>query len=119
VVDDQVGRPTAAADLAGFILANAGRLAGAPAGDAAFGVFHFANAGEVSWRGFAEAILADAMGDAAPAVQPIATAEFPTPARRPAYSVLDTGRLERTFGYRPRGWREALAEIIAELKVAA
>jgi dTDP-4-dehydrorhamnose reductase len=114
VVDDQLGRPTAAADIAGLILDLAPRLAQAPAGAPEFGVFHFANAGEVTWRRFAEAIFAEAGVDKA--VEPITTADFPTPARRPSYSVLDTTRLERTFGIAPRPWREALAEIVAELK---
>jgi len=119
VVDDQFGRPTSAADLAGFVLAEAPRLAAAEAQDPRFGLFHFANAGETTWRRFAETILAQAMGEAAPKVEPITTAEFPTPARRPARSTLDTGKLERVFGYRPRPWSEALADITAELKVAA
>ncbi|HEY8573744.1 dTDP-4-dehydrorhamnose reductase [Phenylobacterium sp.] len=115
VVDDQRGRPTAAGDLARFVLSQAERLAKGKAGDPCYGLFHFANAGEVSWRGFAEEILRQAMGASAPPVQPITTAEYPTPATRPAYSVLDTGKLERTFGYTPRPWREALSEILAEL----
>ena len=119
VVDDQHGRPTAAADLAGFILDNAAALAAAEGGDRRFGVFHFANAGPTTWRRFAEAIVGEAMGAAAPAVTPIATADFPTPAKRPANSVLDTGKLEAAFGYTPRPWRAALADIVAELKVAA
>ncbi|HSV03699.1 MAG TPA: dTDP-4-dehydrorhamnose reductase [Phenylobacterium sp.] len=119
VVDDQSGRPTSAADLAGFILANAAALAAAPTGDPRFGLCNFANAGETTWRGLAEAAVAEALGDAAPAVTPIATAEFPTPARRPARGALDTHRLETLFGYSPRPWREALRDIVAELKVAA
>jgi dTDP-4-dehydrorhamnose reductase len=114
VVDDQLGRPTAAADIAAFILAQAPALAAAPAGDPRWGVFHFANAGQVTWRGFAAAIVAEAGLDVE--VLPITTAEFPTPARRPAYSVLDTGKLERTFGLVPRPWSQALADIVAELK---
>lgn len=119
VVDDQLGRPTSAADLAGFILDQAPGLAAARGDDSRWGVCHFANAGAVTWRRFAEAIVRDALGAAAPIVTPITTAEFPTPARRPANSVLDTGRLEAVFGYRPRPWRDALGDILAELKVAA
>jgi dTDP-4-dehydrorhamnose reductase len=118
VVDDQFGRPTAAADLAGFVLAAAPRLAAAKAGDPVFGLFHFANAGETTWRGFAQAILDLALGPAAPRVDPITTAERPSPARRPGRGTLDTGKLERTFGYQPRPWREPLAEILAELPQA-
>jgi dTDP-4-dehydrorhamnose reductase len=114
VVADQFGRPTAARDLARFILSQAERLAAAPAGDPAFGVVHFANAGEVSWKGFAEAIFELAPG-AAPEVGGIPTADYPTPARRPLRGTLDTGKLERVYGVTPRPWREALAEIVAEL----
>jgi dTDP-4-dehydrorhamnose reductase len=116
VVDDQHGRPTAAADLAGFMLREAPRLAAAQAGDPVFGVFHFANAGETSWRGFAQGIFDLALGAEAPPVAPITTAERPAPARRPLRATLDTGKLERNFGYDPRPWREPLAEILAELK---
>lgn len=119
VVDDQFGRPTAAADLAAFVLAQAPRWAAAQAGDPVFGLTHFANAGETTWRGFAQGIFQLALGDKAPAVAPIATAERPSPAQRPVRGTLDTGRLERVFGYRPRPWREALADIVSELGHAA
>lgn len=115
VVDDQFGRPTSAADLAGFVLAQAPRLAAAKAGDPAFGLFHFANAGETTWRGFAQGALELALGAAAPAVEPIATADRPSPAERPLRGTLDTGKLERTFGHAPRPWRDAIGEIVAEL----
>ena len=116
VVDDQSGRPTSAADLAEFILSQAGRLAKAKAGDPVFGTLHFANAGEVSWRGLAVAVFEQAMGDAAPEVTPIITAEYPVPAARPLRATMDIGKLERVFGVTPRPWRAALAEIVAELK---
>lgn len=119
IVDDQFGRPTSAADLAGFVLANAERLASAPVGDPHFGLFHFANAGETSWKGFAEAIFEEALGAAAPKVEGIRTADRPSAAQRPLRGTLDTTKLEQTFGHQPRPWREALAEIVAELKVAA
>jgi dTDP-4-dehydrorhamnose reductase len=117
VVDDQFGRPTSARDLARFILSQAGRLAAAPVGDPAFGLCHFANSGEVSWKGFAEGIFDIALGAQAPVVKAITTADRPSPAARPARGTLDTGKLERTFGFTPRPWREAAAEIVAELKL--
>ena len=117
VVDDQFGRPTAARDLARFILSQAGRLATAKAGDPAFGLHHFANAGETSWKGFAEGVFDLALGPAAPKVGAIKTADRPAPARRPLRGTLDTGKLEAAFGVTPRPWREALAEIVAELKL--
>lgn len=116
VVDDQFGRPTAAADLAGFVLSQAPRLASAAPGDPVFGVHHFANEGETSWRGFAQGVFTLALGDQAPQVGAIATAERPSPAQRPLRGTLDTSRLEEVYGVKPRPWREALAEIVAELK---
>ena len=115
VVDDQFGRPTAARDLARFILGQAARLAAAPAGDPAFGLHHFANAGEVTWKGFADGIFDIALGGAAPVVAAGSAADWPSPARRPARGTLDTSKLERTFGVTLRPWREPLAEIVAEL----
>ena len=116
VVDDQFGRLTSARDLARFILSQAGRLASASKGDPAFGLHHFANAGEASWKDLAEGVFDIAMGPKAPTVAASTTAEFAAPAARPARSTLDTGKLERTFGVTLRPWREALAEIVAELQ---
>jgi dTDP-4-dehydrorhamnose reductase len=116
VVDDQFGRPTAARDLARFILSQAARLSAAKPGDPVFGLHHFANAGEVTWKGFADGIFAAALGDKAPAVASGSTADWPAPARRPMRGTLDTGQLERTFGVTLRPWREAVAEIVAELQ---
>jgi dTDP-4-dehydrorhamnose reductase len=115
VVDDQLGRPTSAADLAGFLLNLAPRLAAAPAGDALFGTVHFANDGEVSWRGFAQAIFAEALGDKAPDVAATTTAEYVTPAQRPLRATMDLTRLQQDFGVRPRDWRAALKDILVEL----
>lgn len=119
VVDDQSGRPTSAADLAGFILAQAPRLAGAKADEAVFGTVHYANAGEVTWRDFAVEIFAQALADQAPEVGGQKTADYKTPARRPLRATMDLGKLERVFGVRPRPWQAALADIVAELKTAA
>ena len=118
VVDDQFGRPTAARDIARFILSQAGRLAAAPADDAVFGVYHFANSGEVTWKGFAETIFDLALGPEAPKIAASSAADWPTPARRPMRGTLDTTKLERTFGVTLRSWREPLAEILAELQTA-
>lgn len=117
VVDDQSGRPTSAADLAGFILSQAPRLAAARPGDPVFGTVHFANTGEVTWRDFAVEIFAQALGDQAPAVAGQKTADYVTPARRPLRATMDLGRLERVYGVTPRPWQRALAEIVAELTI--
>ena len=116
VVDDQFGRPTAARDLARFVLSQSERLARAPAGAPVFGLHHFANVGEVSWKGFAEGVFDLAFGASSPVVGASATADWPAPAKRPMRGTLDTGKLERTFGVTLRPWREPLAEIVAELQ---
>lgn len=116
VVDDQSGRPTSAADLAGFILSQAPRLAAAKAGDPAFGTVHFANTGEVTWRDFAVEIFRQALGDQAPEVGGQKTADYKTPAARPLRATMDLGKLERVYGVTPRPWQAALADVVAELK---
>jgi len=104
VVGDQVGRPTYAPDLAEAIVTVA--TLQPPAG-----IYQFANAGHVSWYQFAAAIHADAAArgrTVTATLGEITTAQYPTPARRPAYSVLSTSKLERAIGITPRPWREAL-----------
>jgi len=115
VVDDQRGSPTAAADLAAALVAIATRMA--DDADAPTGTFHFANAGETSWAGFASEIFRQSASRGGPtaAVEPITTAEYPTPARRPANSLLDTSALTAAYGVRPRPWRQALGDILDEL----
>ncbi len=116
VVADQVGAPTPAAwiaDATGQLLRQ-----GVPAS----GTWHLTAAGETSWHGFAQAIMdeAQAAGLLArrPRVLPITTAEYPTPARRPAYSVLDTARLRAEFGIVPPAWRDGLRATVRELAEA-
>ena len=106
VVADQVGTPTSAAWIAD---ASAGLLLH---GVGAGGTWHLVASGETSWHGFASAIVEDAhaLGLVArmPTVTPITTADFPTPAARPANSVLDTTRLRGDFGIVPPDWRDGL-----------
>ena len=121
VVADQTGAPTSAADIAGAIAGIAQHLIagnGAISSDAPWGTYHFTGAGAVTWHGFAEAIfeLAARWRGPPPRVEAIATADYPTPARRPANSVLDCTRIASAFGIEPRPWRAALSEVIAELK---
>lgn len=114
VVADQRGRPTAASDLADAVLAAAVH---ATAASGVGGTFHFANAGETSWHEFASAIVdeqAHATGRRPP-VLPIPSSAYPTPAKRPASSVLDTQSFERTFARPCRPWRDALHEVVREL----
>ena len=117
VVDDQSGRPTSAADLAGFILGQAARLAEAKASDPAFGTVHFANSGEVTWRDFAVEIFAQALAGDAPEVGGQKTADYKTPATRPLRATMDLGKLQQVYGVTPRPWQDALADVLAELKV--
>lgn len=115
VVDDQRGSPTSAADLAAALLTIAVRLIEDQ--DAPTGTFHFSNAGAVSWAGFAAEIFAQsgARGGAVAAVRPIATADYPTPARRPANSLLSHDAIRAAYGIEPRPWQAALGDILDEL----
>ena len=118
VVADQIGSPTSGADAARAIAAIVQRIA---AGDDHWGTYNFASAGAVSWHGFAQAIfdLAAPWRGPPPTVEAITTADYPTPACRPANSVLDCGRIAEVFGIAPRLWRDALAEVIRELYESA
>ena len=114
VVADQHGRPTAASDLADAMLLVASRIR---AGTPSFGTYHFAGAGETTWHGFAQAIVEEQarLTGKKPRVSPIATHEYPTPARRPANSVLATSALELDYGMVPRPWLDGAREAIGEL----
>lgn len=117
VVVDQIGCPTATPDLAAVILALADRLAGG-AWQPEFGaVFHAAGTGWTSWHGLAEAVFAAASshGGAVPVVEPIATADWPTPVRRPADSRLECTALGDVFGLRLPDWRESLDAVVADI----
>lgn len=115
VVADQHGSPTGAADLADALATIAVRLADDP--DAPAGTFHFAGAGATTWAGFAAEIFRRSAlrGGPSAAVAPIATADYPTPARRPANSLLDCGAIGAAYGIVPRPWADALDDILDEL----
>jgi dTDP-4-dehydrorhamnose reductase len=115
VVDDQHGCPTSAADIAEALAVIAARLA--KDAEAPAGTYHFVNSGEATWCGFAREIfrLAEAKGRTIPTVEGIPTSGYPTPARRPANSRLDTAKLTRDFGVEPRSWRTAVSEVVETL----
>lgn len=113
VVDDQTGRPTAAGDIAEFLLGVAPRLV-ATNDESLTGVVHFAGAGTTTWRRLAEAVFA-LSGGPTPRIVPVATEAYPTPARRPRNSELDCDKVERLYDVRPRSWREGLAETLSVL----
>lgn len=116
VVADQIGTPTPAAWIAEATAHILRR------GLAASGTWHLVAAGQTSWHGFAEAIMDEALAAGLlarrPRVLPIATADYPTPARRPAYSVLDTTKAQREFGLAPPAWRAGLRATLRELAKA-
>jgi dTDP-4-dehydrorhamnose reductase len=108
VVSDQTGVPNWSRSLA---VATARIIdAGLPALAERSGVYHLSCAGQATWYEFARAILSEGPK---PRIRAISTAEYPTPARRPAYGVLATTRFESTFGLALPHWREALAECLA------
>ena len=111
VVDDQTGGPTPAADIAAATL----RIADALTSDPGLsGVYHFSGAPDVTWAGFARAIFGAA--GMATAVDPIATADWPTPAARPANSRLDCSATKAAFGIDRPDWRTGLDAVLAELR---
>jgi dTDP-4-dehydrorhamnose reductase len=115
VVDDQHGSPTSATDLAAALATITMRLVEDPT--ASTGTYHFSNAGAVTWAGFAREIFAQsaARGGASADVQGITTAEYPTPATRPANSLLSHDAITRDYGIHPRAWQTALGTILDEL----
>lgn len=115
VVSDQLGRPTWAKDLALAAIVTAMRSRN---GDlAARGIFHYCGAGDATWADFAQAVFEGARARGVPSstVRRIATADFPTAAKRPANSRLDTGKIERTLGVAVRPWRAATDLCLDEL----
>lgn len=115
VVSDQVGCPTSASDIAGAVVWIARALA---VGAGVPGTVHFCGTPSVSWHGFAQAIFARAQM-LNPTLTPIRTADWPVPAERPRYSVLDCSLIRRTYGIRQPDWRRALGDVVASLERVA
>jgi dTDP-4-dehydrorhamnose reductase len=115
VVEDQIGSPTPArwlADVSALILRAPGE---------ACGTWHASAEGQCSWHDFAEAIMVDAQAagvlERVPRVLGIATSEYPTKARRPAWSRLDCSRLYADFAIAPLPWRQGLRQVLGQLAV--
>lgn len=113
VVADQIGTPTPAgliADVTAQALRHPGDLSG---------TWHLTASGQTSWHGFAEAIFAEAQAAGVlaktPVVDAIASSDYPTPARRPAWSVLDNRRLQQDFGIVLPAWQDGLKRVMAEI----
>jgi dTDP-4-dehydrorhamnose reductase len=113
VVADQVGCPTATHTLAAACWALIQRRLG--------GTFHWSDCGAASWYDFAVAIgelgLATGLLERAAPVRPLTSVEYPTPAQRPSYSLLDSSASRQAFGLAPCHWRRALTEVLERLKV--
>lgn len=112
VVADQVGSPTWAKDIAVVIAQLATKLDQHP------GTYHFTNSGTASWHDFAVAIFEEAKSLGMPlaieTVHPITTADYPTPAERPAYSVLDGQKIAAVLGQSAPPWRESLRQMLRQ-----
>ncbi|MEQ8757985.1 MAG: dTDP-4-dehydrorhamnose reductase [Coleofasciculus sp. G1-WW12-02] len=117
VVVDQVGTPTWTGDLASAIA----QLAQSLQSDTLTGIYHFTNSGVTSWYDFAVAIFEEAQQIGFPLqvkqVVPITTAEYPTPAARPAYSVLSSQKISAVLGNHPPNWRTGLRLMLKQLYV--
>ena len=115
VVSDQIGCPTSAGDIADAVVWIARALA---IGAGVPGLLHFCGAPSVSWHGFAQSIFARARM-VNPTLMPVRTADWPAPAERPRYSVLDCGLIRQTYGIRQPDWRRALGDVVASLERVA
>lgn len=107
VIGDQVGSPTYAHDLAQVILEIAHSEKWAK------GIYHFSNEGEISWYDFAVAIKE--LKNLACDIRPITTAEYPTAAKRPSYSLLDKTKIKQTFGVAVPEWKQSLSNMLAKI----
>ncbi len=128
IVADQHGAPTWSFELARMTAHVIGRIEGIAAerkcslSEAAgplSGVYHATGSGATTWYGFAAAVIEEwqkrEAGTKLATVEPIPTSEYPTPAKRPMNSLLDCGKLERTFGWRMPEWRESVSTVVGLL----
>lgn len=108
VVNDQRGCPTYAKDLGAICLQLLDETWNSDQR-----IYHFSNSGEITWFDFATEIMKLTGSNCK--VLPVPSSEFPTPAKRPSYSVMDTSELKKDFGIAPRNWKQALEECISQL----
>ncbi len=112
IIDDQIGSPTSAAAIARAT----SRILREPQPDSvSTGLYHMTAEGYVSWAGLAEEIFRQAKLEPAPAIEPIPSEEYPTPAKRPKNSRLCNEKFAATFGFQLSGWREQLEETLSTL----
>lgn len=114
IVGDQVGNPTNALDLADGLFALLGRRRG---GNWMSGTWHLGGSGETSWAGLAAHALATSgrLGGPTATVRPIATADYPTRAARPANSRINSDAFAADFGYRTPDWRQSVDQVVERL----
>ena len=110
VVSDQIGSPTYAADLANTIIKI---IQSIELGNAHYGIYHYSNTGVISWFDFATAIAKE--GGKNCTVKPIPSSSYPTPAKRPGYSVMDCSKLVKDYGIELSTWEFSLKNCISKL----
>jgi len=110
VVNDQIGTPTNAIDLAEVLLEIIIKTRNSQLATRNFGIYNFSNEGQCSWYDFAKKIFE--INNVTIDLKPISTSSFPTPAKRPKYSVLDKTKIKNTFGIAILDWDESLKTII-------
>jgi dTDP-4-dehydrorhamnose reductase len=117
VVNDQTGCPTWSADLASA-LSRISSVIGSKTDPECWGTYHFTDAGMTTWHGFASSAITEARRYETFRVErivPIPAAEYPSPVRRPSWSVLDTGKITKVFGIVPPPWERSLQAMVHEL----
>jgi dTDP-4-dehydrorhamnose reductase len=113
VVNDQVGSPTYAADLAECVLQIVSKIDKGVKETA--GIYNFSNVGVISWYDFA--IEIKFLTGSECNINPISTSQYPTPAKRPAFSVLDKGKIQETFDIKLKPWKESLAVCLHKISL--
>ncbi|WP_318519180.1 dTDP-4-dehydrorhamnose reductase [Photobacterium leiognathi] len=117
IVADQFGGPTYAGDIAAalIVIAKAINIQGESFDSVKYGIYHFSGLPHTSWCGFAQTIFDKALEQSvlkkAPLVKAITTSDYPTPAKRPANSKLDTQKISETFGIKASDWQRALNKL--------
>jgi dTDP-4-dehydrorhamnose reductase len=118
VVDDQVGAPTSAAAIAAATARLVEQYA-APEAKLPVGIYHMTAGGSTSWCGFARAIFDAGVLSVPPRLQAIPSSAYPTPAKRPANSVLSNDKFAHAFGFRLPPWQQQLQEVLTGMQVAS
>ena len=118
VVDDQVGAPTSASAIAAATMKLIEQYA-APGAMPPAGIYHMTAGGSTSWCGFARAIFDSGVLSVSPRVQAIPSSAYPTPAKRPANSVLSNDKFAHTFGFRLPPWQQQLQDVLTGMQVAS